>query len=89
MGGKSLRDCFAESCLNQDKKKAITFLRAGKIETEISYLQLHRDSNRMARTFQDRGVARTDRVILCIQKSLTFVTAHLAWITCCTMPTRN
>jgi malonyl-CoA/methylmalonyl-CoA synthetase len=32
----------------------------------------------MARTFQDLGVAKTDRVILCIQKSLTFVTAHLA-----------
>ncbi|MDH3884887.1 MAG: AMP-binding protein [Desulfobacterales bacterium] len=78
MGGKSLRDCFAESFLNQEKKKAITFLRAGEIETEISYLQLHRDSNRMARAFQDLGVAKTDRVILCIQKSLTFVTAHLA-----------
>jgi malonyl-CoA/methylmalonyl-CoA synthetase len=78
MGSKSLRDCFAESFLNQEKKKAVTFLRAGKIETEISYLQLHRDSNRMARTFQDLGVAKTDRVILYIQKSLTFVTAHLA-----------
>jgi malonyl-CoA/methylmalonyl-CoA synthetase len=78
MGAKSLRDCFAESFLNQEKKKAITFLRAGEIETEISYLQLHRDSNRMARTFQDLGVEKTDRVILCIQKSLTFVSAHLA-----------
>jgi malonyl-CoA/methylmalonyl-CoA synthetase len=78
MGSDSLRDCFTTSFLNQEKKKAITFLRAGEIETEISYLQLHRDSNRMARTFQDLGVEKTDRVILCIQKSLTFVTAHLA-----------
>ena len=78
MGAKSLRECLAKSFLNQGKKKAISFLRAGEIETEISYLQLHRDSNRMARTFQDLGVAKTDRVILCIQKSLTFVTAHLA-----------
>ncbi|MGD8881962.1 MAG: AMP-binding protein, partial [Desulfobacterales bacterium] len=78
MGASSLRDCLAQSFLNQEKKKAITFLRAGEIETEISYLDLHRDSNRMACTFQDLGVAKTDRVILCIQKSLIFVTAHLA-----------
>jgi malonyl-CoA/methylmalonyl-CoA synthetase len=78
MRGNSLQDCFAESFVNQGKNKAITFLRAGEIETEISYLQLHRDSNRMARTFQDLGVEKTDRVILCIQKSLIFVTAHLA-----------
>ncbi len=78
MDGKSLRDCFKAPFLKQEKRKAITFLRAGEIESEISYLQLRRDSNRMARTFQDLGVAKTDRVILWIQKSLTFVTAHLA-----------
>ena len=32
----------------------------------------------MACTFQELGVAKTDRVILCIQKSLIFVIAHLA-----------
>ncbi len=78
MASESLRDCFIESCVNSGEKQAISFLRQGQIETEISYLQLHRDSNRMARTFQDLGVAKTDRVILCIQKSLTFATAHLA-----------
>jgi len=78
MNGEFLRDCFTASFLKQKKRKAVTFLRDGEIETGITYLQLHRDSNRMARTFQDLGVARTDRVILCIQKSLIFVTAHLA-----------
>ncbi len=78
MGAESLRDCFADSLLKQKKRKAIRFLRAGEIETEISYLQLQQDSNRMARAFQDLGVAKSDRVILCIQKSLAFVTAHLA-----------
>ncbi len=78
MGAESLRDCFAESFLNQEKKKAVTFLRAGEIETDISYLQLHQDSNRMARKFQELGVEKKDRVILCIQKSLAFVIAHLA-----------
>jgi malonyl-CoA/methylmalonyl-CoA synthetase len=78
MKGESLRECFSASFLKHEKRKAATFLRNGEIETEISYLQLHQDSNRMARTFQELGVAKTDRVILCIQKSLIFVIAHLA-----------
>jgi malonyl-CoA/methylmalonyl-CoA synthetase len=78
MGGKSLGDSFTASFLKQEKKKAITFLRNGQIETELAYLQLHQDSNRMARTFQELGVEKTDRVILCIQKSLIFLIAHLA-----------
>ena len=78
MDSESLRDCLTASFLKQEKRKAITFLRDGKIETEISYLQLHQDSNRMAHTFQELGVAKTDRVVCCIQKSLIFVIAHLA-----------
>ncbi len=78
MGDKSLRDCFTASFLKQEEKKAITFFREGEIESEISYLQLHQDSNRMARTFRDLGVEKTDSVIFCIQKSLIFVIAHLA-----------
>ncbi|MGD8961812.1 MAG: AMP-binding protein [Desulfobacterales bacterium] len=78
MGFKSLRGCFTASFLKQDKKRAITFLRDGEIETEISYLQLHRDSNRMACRFQELGIEKSDRVILCIHKSLTFVVTHLA-----------
>ncbi len=78
MGGESLGDCFKESFLKRGKKKAITFLREGQIESEISYLQLHQDSNRMARKFQELGVEKADRVVFCIQKSLIFVIAHLA-----------
>ncbi|MBW2468882.1 MAG: AMP-binding protein [Deltaproteobacteria bacterium] len=78
MGFTSLAECFTTSFLKQEKRKAITFLRDGEIETEISYLQLHRDSNRMACRFQELGVEKSDRVILCIQKSPVFVIAHLA-----------
>ena len=74
----SLRDCFGVSFLKQERRKAITFVRDGEIETELTYLQLHRDSNRLASTFQKIGVTKKDRVILCIQKSLIFVVAHLA-----------
>jgi malonyl-CoA/methylmalonyl-CoA synthetase len=60
------------------ERPAITFLRDGKVETEISYLELNRDTNRMANIFLVEGVKKGDRVILFIQKSLIFVVAHLA-----------
>jgi malonyl-CoA/methylmalonyl-CoA synthetase len=78
MSGESLKNRFKASFLKQGNKKAVTFLRAGEIETEISYLQLHQDSNRIAHAFQEWGVAKTDRVVFCIQKSLISVVAHLA-----------
>jgi malonyl-CoA/methylmalonyl-CoA synthetase len=78
MAGESMKDLLAASCLIGKEKKAISFLRRGKLETEISYLQLHQDSNRLAHELQKLGVQKTDRVILWIQKSLIFVIAHLA-----------
>ena len=78
MVAESLANYLTRSFLKQKTKKAVTFMRQGKIETVISYLQLQQDSGRMARRFQEWGVAKTDRVILCIQKSLIFVVAHLA-----------
>ncbi len=78
MGSKSLRDCFLDSFLMRVGKTAISFLREGAVETEISYRELHRDSNRMANTFLDLGVKKGDRVILYLPKSLGFVVAHLA-----------
>ena len=53
-------------------------MRDGKIETEISYLELYRDTNRLANGFLDQGIKKGDRVILFIQKSVVFVVAHLA-----------
>jgi malonyl-CoA/methylmalonyl-CoA synthetase len=78
MGGTSLGDCFTESFLARKEKPAITFLRDGRVETQISYLELERDANRMANTFQTLGVKKGDRVILFIPKSLIFVVGHLA-----------
>jgi malonyl-CoA/methylmalonyl-CoA synthetase len=74
----SLGECFRESFLAREEKKAITFLRDGEIETEISYFELNQDSNRLSHNFHDRGVDKGDRVILFIQKSVIFVVAHLA-----------
>jgi malonyl-CoA/methylmalonyl-CoA synthetase len=76
--GISLKDCFIRISVAQGQKKAITFLREGMMETEISYEELDQDSNRMANTFLDRGVTKGDRVILYLQKSLVFIIAHIA-----------
>ncbi len=78
MGGETLKDCFVDSSLNYGEKKAISFLRKGVIETEISYGELNLDSNRVANTFLELGVKKGDRVILHLQKSLFFVVASLA-----------
>ena len=43
MAAESIKDLLAASCLTGKEKKAISFLRNGQLETEISYHQLHRD----------------------------------------------
>jgi len=70
--GGSLKDCLISSASIHGTKKAISFFREGSLETEISYLELDRDSNRMANTFLNLGVTRGDRVVLYIPKSLFF-----------------
>jgi len=78
MGGDSLRDYFLDSFLTRGEKKAISFLRDGIVETQLSYRELNQDSNRMANTFLDLGVKKGERVILYLPKSLGFVVAHFA-----------
>ena len=78
MSGESLTEYFTKSFLARKEKPAITFIRNGRPETEISYLELAQNANRMANTFVELGVVKGDRVILFIPKSLIFVVAHLA-----------
>ena len=78
MNDKSLTECFTDSFLARKDSPAISFLRDGRVETEISYFELERDSCRMASRFRELGVIRGARVILFIPKSLIFVVAHLA-----------
>ena len=75
---QSLGYCFAEAFSAHKERPAVTSLRDGKIETEISYLQLQKDTNRMANTFMAMGIQKGDRVILFLEKSLIFVVAHVA-----------
>jgi len=78
MGKDSLTECFTDSFLARKEKTAITFLRGGRAETEISYLEVERDANRMANALLELGVEKGDRVILFIPKSVIMVVAHLA-----------
>ncbi len=75
---ETLKDGFMDSCASRGEKRAITFLRNGHVETELSYHQVHVDSNRLANAFKSLGVGKGDRVILFFPKSLVFVVAHLA-----------
>ena len=78
MSGESLGECFSKSFLARGENPAITFLRDGRVETELSYFELERDKNRMANVFRSLGVEKGDRIILLISKSVIFVVAHLA-----------
>ena len=77
MSGETLKECFVDSFSICGENKAISFLRKGVVETEISYLELDQDSNRLANTFLELGVNKGDGVILYLQKSLIFVAAYL------------
>jgi malonyl-CoA/methylmalonyl-CoA synthetase len=76
--GESLRDCFQDTFSRLGNKTAVTFLRKGRAETEISYLELDQDANRLANAFLEMGVGKGDRVVFFFDKSLFFVVAHLA-----------
>jgi malonyl-CoA/methylmalonyl-CoA synthetase len=78
MRGQTLKDCFIKSCLLHGEKVAISFIREGAVETEISYQELNQDSNRMANLLLSSGVRKGDRVILYLPKSLGLIVAHLA-----------
>lgn len=78
MNEETLRDCFLNAFKTRGEKAAISFFRNGVVETEITYPELDRDSNRMANTLRDLAVNKGDKVILFFEKSLIFVIAHLA-----------
>ena len=78
MKAESINRWFETVVAENGPKTAITFLRNGRAETEMTYLQLQRDVNRFANTLLDLGVQKGDRVILFIPKSLIAVVAHFA-----------
>ena len=78
MDFESLSQGFTASSFKRGEKEAVTFLRAGKLESRLSYRELDGDSNRVANILRALGVEKGDRVILFLPKSLIFVIAYLA-----------
>ncbi len=73
-----LKDSIFKSADRWPATKAISFLRDGKRESEITYGQLNQDVNRLANSLLDLGVREGDRVIFFLEKCLFQVVAHLA-----------
>jgi malonyl-CoA/methylmalonyl-CoA synthetase len=78
MKAKSINHWLETIAIEHGPKTAITFLRNGRSETEMTYAQLQSDVSRLANTFLDLGVQKGDRVILFIPKSIFAVVAHFA-----------
>lgn len=88
MTAKTLTQLFNDAFYQNTPKRALSFLRNGKIESTLSYDQLRRQVTRTAQTLIAKGVNRGDRVILCLEKSTVFVITHLAcqWIGAVSVP---
>ena len=78
MSPETLSEYFRIICNKYHDKKAISFYHDVKVETTLTYEELHRDASQMAHAFLDKGVKKEDRVILILDKSVMFVIAHLA-----------
>jgi malonyl-CoA/methylmalonyl-CoA synthetase len=78
MGERTLRSALIRTGLRLANKTAISFVRQGRMETEITYGSLEQDSNRVAYSFLERGVKKGDRVIFFLDKCVLSVVAHLA-----------
>lgn len=68
---------FDQTALRLDGKKAIHFLRKGKLESQITYSSLQQISNRVANGLIEMGLRKGDRAILFMPKSMEQVVFHL------------
>ena len=78
MPAQTLSEAFSRAFLENGQEIAVSFLRKDQVETEISYWELHRDSNQVANEFLQLGINRGDRVLLSVEKCLFQVVAHIA-----------
>jgi malonyl-CoA/methylmalonyl-CoA synthetase len=74
----TLNGWFDYQFITQGDRTALVFLRNGHIETEMTYHDLGRQVNGCKAALLERGVAKGDRVVLFLNKSVFFVIAHLA-----------
>jgi malonyl-CoA/methylmalonyl-CoA synthetase len=67
-----------QTALRSEGKKAILFLRKGKLESQMTYFSLHQISNRVANALIEMGLKKGERTILFMPKSMEQVIFHLA-----------
>ena len=67
----------AIACAYQDRV-ALTFIRKGSQETEMSFGQLHKEIQLLTRIILTHGVTPSSRVVLFLEKSISAVLAHFA-----------
>ena len=74
---ETLAHLFDQTALRLDGKKAILFLRKGRLESQITYSSLQHISNRVANALMEMGLKKGERVILFMPKSMEQVVFHL------------
>jgi len=74
---ETLADLIDRTALQSGEKKAILFLRKGRLESQITYASLRRISSRVADALMGMGLKKGDRAILLMPKGLEEVVLHL------------
>ncbi|MGD9009455.1 MAG: AMP-binding protein, partial [Desulfobacteraceae bacterium] len=78
MFSRTLKDWFEDVFVTRGDQGALVFLRSGCTETEMTYRDLNQYANGCKAALLETGVAKGDRVVLFLNKSMFFVIAHLA-----------
>jgi malonyl-CoA/methylmalonyl-CoA synthetase len=74
---ETLASLIDRTAVRLKKKKAIIFLRKGKLESEITYSLLQQISNRVGNALIEMGLKKGERVILYMPKSVEQVIFHI------------
>jgi len=73
----TLAQIFDQTALRLGEKKAILFLKKGRLESQMTYSALQKISNRVAHGLKAMGLRKAERVILFMPKSMEQVVFHL------------
>jgi malonyl-CoA/methylmalonyl-CoA synthetase len=78
MAHETLKERFSRTVSRLGNRTAASFIRKEHVETEVSYLGLDQDANRLAHLLREWGVRQGDRAIFFLDRCLFLVVAHLA-----------
>jgi malonyl-CoA/methylmalonyl-CoA synthetase len=73
----TLAQIFDQTALRLGEKKAILFLRKGRLESQMTYSALYQISNRVANGLKEMGVKKGERAILFMPKCMEQIVFHL------------